>query len=416
MSTPPSNQVQKKKKVRFFYDIVCPYAYLASTQIERLQHQSQVEFEWIPMLLGGVFRAIDAPQVPAAHMSVSKAKMNGLELDRWARLWNVPFSFSKYHPQRSVEAMRLLCAIPPKKRPEVSARIFALYWVENQKLTSECLHQVCLDFQIDPQCFKSPQAKEDLYTFTQEAVDLGIFGAPAFEIDGEIYWGQDRLDQVLQALGQPFNPWPSTPPSPSPSTELIFFHDFASPFSYLASTQIEKIAHFFQVKLTYHPLLLGALFKDIGTPNVPLFAMNAPKRAYMGVDLKRWAKDWGVDFTFPNSFPLRTPTPLRVALIEPKTTPLLYKAAWVDGKDIGDPQNLIEILDQAGWPGHDLVTRTQDPLIKDQLKANTQYAQDSEIFGVPSIMIRRPNQPDQIFWGQDRLPLVIHALTLTTPL
>ena len=91
------------KRARFFYDVVCPYAYLASTQVEELACDVGVEIEWVPMLLGGVFRAHDAPQVPAAHMSPAKARMNGLDLERWSSRWGVPFSFSGHHPQRTVE-------------------------------------------------------------------------------------------------------------------------------------------------------------------------------------------------------------------------------------------------------------------------------------------------------------------------
>ena len=93
-------------RARFFYDIVCPYAYLASTQVAKIAADTGAEIEWVPMLLGGVFRALKAPQVPAQQMAPAKARMNTLDLSRWAKRWGVAFSFSSHHPQRTVEAMR----------------------------------------------------------------------------------------------------------------------------------------------------------------------------------------------------------------------------------------------------------------------------------------------------------------------
>ena len=128
---------------------------------------------------------------------------------------------------------------------------------------------------------------------------------------------------------------------------MDFFHDFSSPFSYLASTQIARIAKAHGAKLRYRPILLGALFKAIGTPNVPLFEMNPARQAYQKRDLFDWAKWWEVDFRFPETFPLRTVAPLRVALQAPECTPILYRAAWAEGINIGDPDALVALLDRA---------------------------------------------------------------------
>ena len=96
--------------------------------------------------------------------------------------------------------------------------------------------------------------------------------------------------------------------------EVEFFHDFSSPFSYLAATQIERIAAEAGASVVYRPMLLGAIFREIGTPNVPLLAMNRNKQQYYSVDLENWARWWGVPLWFLPHFPLRTVTALRVAL------------------------------------------------------------------------------------------------------
>ena len=97
--------------VTFYYDIVCPYAYLASTQLQRLVDKTGAQVEWTPVLLGGIFRNIGGQQSPMNAMSAPRAKLNLLDLQRFADRWGVPFRFPSGHPRRSVEAMRLLTAL-----------------------------------------------------------------------------------------------------------------------------------------------------------------------------------------------------------------------------------------------------------------------------------------------------------------
>ena len=192
----------------------------------------------------------------------------------------------------------------------------------------------------------------------------------------------------------------------SPAHKSIqFFHDFSSPFSYLASTQIQRIAKASGVTVEYKPILLGALFGAIGTANIPLFTFGAAKQAYVTRDLTDWATWWGVDFSFSPTFPIRTVTPLRVALIEPKTTDVMYQAAWVNGVNIGDNDALMDVLDHAGFDGKNLIEKTQDSTIKAMLRANTEEAATQGMCGVPTVRVG-----SEIFWGQDRLHRVMEAI------
>ena len=396
-------------QARFFYDIVCPYAYLASTQIEKLAQETGAQIEWIPMLLGGVFRAIDAPQVPAASMTVPKARMNTLDLERWAKRWDVPFSFSRFHPQRSVEAMRLLCITPDNLRPQVSAEIFQVYWAKQERLDQACLEKIATQFNL-LKIWKEQagKAKEKLFKNTDIAVKLGIFGAPALEVNGKIFWGQDRLNLAKTALGSSPNPIPQGQAPQGSYVEV--FHDFSSPFSYLGCQHVERLVNERGAELRWRPILLGALFKKIGAPNVPLFEMNAPKQRYMSKDLQDWANYWSVPFSFPKAFPLRTVTALRLALLEPSLTSILYRAAWGEGLNIGDHEILNTLLEDKGYPAQDLLERTQTVEIKELLKVNTQAAEEAGAFGAPSFVLHRPQEAPQLFWGQDRLPLLCEAL------
>jgi 2-hydroxychromene-2-carboxylate isomerase len=187
------------------------------------------------------------------------------------------------------------------------------------------------------------------------------------------------------------------------SEELVFYYDFSSPFAYLAATQVERIAREAGVALRWRPILVGALFKQIGTPDVPLEQFTAPKRAYIGRDIVHWAAHWGVPFRWPSRFPMRTVASLRLALAVQAAggdiaalSHALFGAYWVDDRDISDPKVLAEFGD---------LSAIESPAIKAALRANTDEAIAAGACGVPSFVAR-----GHLFWGQDRLDLVARTL------
>ena len=133
---------------------------------------------------------------------------------------------------------------------------------------------------------------------------------------------QDRLHLALHAEGVPkeeaeprrLAPFDAAAAATAQQPVLTFYHDFASPWSYVASTQVERVARENGARVEYVPILLGALFKTIGTPNVPLLAMAPAKRTYLSKDLRDWCTWRGIDLNFPSAFPIRTVLPLRVAI------------------------------------------------------------------------------------------------------
>jgi 2-hydroxychromene-2-carboxylate isomerase len=190
---------------------------------------------------------------------------------------------------------------------------------------------------------------------------------------------------------------------------LELWFDYASPFAYLASTQVEGLAARTGARLVWKPILLGGLFKAIGTPIVPLFAQPEAKRRHTLVDLERWAKHWGVPFRFPSRFPMNTVTALRMALGAGEAlgpfSHAVYRAAWAEDRDISDGAVLAALATSAGLDGPALLARTQDPAVKQELAARTGEAARLGLCGVPSFIVG-----DEIFWGQDRLLFVEQAL------
>lgn len=192
--------------------------------------------------------------------------------------------------------------------------------------------------------------------------------------------------------------------------EVAFYFDFSSPFAYLASTQIEALAARKGAKVVYRPFLLGGLFKSIGTPNVPLFAMPEAKRKLVTLDLFRWADFWGVPFQYATRFPMNTVKPLRMALATPEThvAPLVaavYRAYWVEDRDIASDEVLSDVASSVGLDGASLVAKTAEEPLKQRLKEATEEAERRGVCGAPSFLVG-----DLLFWGQDRLLFVEKAL------
>ncbi len=253
-----------------------------------------------------------------------------------------------------------------------------------------------------------PAVKAGLWQTTQQALDEGAFGVPTYTVGDRIWWGGDRAHLVEQALGGEVRRAP--PASPSGDAPVLrFFHDFASPFSYLAATQVERLAAEHGARLERVPILLGGLFRDIGTPDVPLFTFSEARQRWTRQDMRDQAAWWGVPFTFPETFPLRTVAPLRAALAFPDLTDPLYGAAWAQDRNIGDPEVLARVVADAGHDPVAVAAACGDPGVKAQLGANTAEAARLGLCGVPGFHVSDGDR-GVLFWGQDRLDQVALAL------
>lgn len=396
-------------ELAFWYDFSCPYAYLASTQVERVARETGARIAYEPFLLGGVFAAIGAPQNLAATMSPARVAMNARDLDRWAEVWGVPLRFPATHPNRTVTALR--AAIASGDLPRATRALFDAYWRDGRDLSdpavvADALDGAGLDGAALVKRADDPAIKDDLRRRTERAASLGVFGAPTFFVDGVMYWGQDRLEQVARALGG------SPPPPPraaGPAARPFeFWFDFSSPFAYLGATQVDALARRAGAKVTWRPFLLGALFKNIGTAEVPLSTFSAPKQAYYGRELDRFAAAYGVPFRFPTRFPMTSVSALRVAIAAgdrlPEVALRIFRAYWAEDRDISDRAVLAACCADVGLDPA-LVDRTQDPEVKDALRRATEEAAAKGLCGAPSYVV-----DGHVFWGQDRMGFVERAI------
>ncbi len=398
--------------VRFYYDVVCPYAWMAASRIESWVGRHGATVEWCPVLLGGLFRHHESPDVPAASWAPQKATIGHTDTHRMALLHGLDLRFPPGHPRRTVDAMRLCVAAPSAVRPALAMDLFRAIWVEHaDPADSVVLHRIARMHGLDPACIESDETRTALRRATAEAAELGVFGVPSMQVIhddgavGPLHWGSDRLHFIASELISERVAWtlPVSPPKTvSPPREIDFFHDFASPYSYLGATQIDRVARETGAVVRWRPILLGAMFREIGTPNVPIFAMSQAKQSWNARELDRWAEHHGVDFQFPAIFPVRTVLPLRVSLVEPTATMPLYRALWIEGRDIGDPAVVAEILESLALDAEAIITRATSAPIKAALRDNNAAAVSAGVCGVPTFWVDRTH----LVWGQDRFPVL----------
>lgn len=195
------------------------------------------------------------------------------------------------------------------------------------------------------------------------------------------------------------------------SKTLEFFFDLGSPTTYLAYTQLPGICAETGSQLVYQPILLGGIFKATG--NASPVTIPAKGR-YLLQDLARYAKRYGVPLKFNPHFPINTLTLMRavtgIQLRQPERfidfIDCLFRAIWVEGRNMGDPAVVAAVLAQHHFDPAQVLELTQDEEIKDALKHKTEEAIARGMFGAPAMFVGQ-----QLFFGQDRLDFVREALS-----
>lgn len=196
------------RRVELWYDVVCPYAYLASTQIDRVAEEAGAAVDWRPFLLGGVLQAVGTSDDAMRQMSRPRLHHNWLDMHRWAEWFDVPLEMPAAHPRRTVLAMRTVLAAGEQGRVAVSRALFDAYWargedVADADVVARALDRGGLDGSSLVRRASDPAIKQELRDRTDEAIRRGVFGAPTMFVGDRMFWGQDRLSFVQRALMDP---------------------------------------------------------------------------------------------------------------------------------------------------------------------------------------------------------------------
>jgi len=205
----------------------------------------------------------------------------------------------------------------------------------------------------------------------------------------------------------------------SSATRLQFFYDFTSPYTYLASTQIDALGARHGIVVEWEPALLGGIMKATG--NTPPAALP-PRAAFMLADVVRWATIYGVPFRFSEHFPHASMPALRAAIAVRKNAPesfakyntLMFRATWAEGKNIADKGVLAEVATAAGVSSDLVLGANDDPACKAELKASTERAVALGAFGLPFVVLDQDGAIETYF-GNDRLPMLDERLRRGKP-
>ena len=193
------------KTVEFYFDLGSPATYLAYTQLPKICGQTDSRLVYIPMLLGGVFKATgnaSPATIPAKGLYMFQ------DLDRYAKRYGVPLKFNPHFPINTLMLMRAVTGMQLRHPERFQAFIDCLFkalWVEGRSLDdSATVASVLTQNGFDPNEVLALTADEDvkaaLKDNTEKAVQRGVFGAPSMFIDNQLFFGQDRLDFVIEAL------------------------------------------------------------------------------------------------------------------------------------------------------------------------------------------------------------------------
>ena len=193
------------KQVEFFFDFGSPTAYLAWTQLPRIAMEARAEIVWRPMLLGGVFKAT-GNQSPV--LIEPKGKWMFDDMARWARRYGVKLEMNPWFIINTLTLMRGAAGLQmrePDRFLKYVDLMFRAMWENPVNLGNADVVAATLQEEgFDPAAFAAlvadPAVKQKLIDNTDEAVRRGVFGAPTMFVGDQMFFGQDRLEFVKDAL------------------------------------------------------------------------------------------------------------------------------------------------------------------------------------------------------------------------
>lgn len=187
------------KQIDFYYDFASPTAYLAWSQLVKADN-TKYAINYKPVLLGGIFKSTD--NKPPGTIQ-AKAKWMFSDIKRYAAKYKVAFKMNDAFPTNSLYLMRgAVFAQENNFLEKYNEAFFNAMWAENIDLSkpeniAKTIEKNDMNSKEIFNKVEDPAIKEKLKSLTSQAVENGLFGVPAFIVEGELYFGQDRMDWFL---------------------------------------------------------------------------------------------------------------------------------------------------------------------------------------------------------------------------
>ncbi len=193
--------------MQFWFEFASTYSYPAAMRVESLARQHQVPLQWKAFLLGPIFQAQGWSDSPFKLFPVQGRYM-WRDLERICADLKLPFRRPSQFPRNGVLAARIVCRFEAEPwLPDFVRTVFHANFAEDRdsaspQVISDCLQSRGQSGMAVIEEAQSPTSKAQLRTQTEQAVALGMFGAPTFLVGDELFWGNDRLEAALAWSGR----------------------------------------------------------------------------------------------------------------------------------------------------------------------------------------------------------------------
>ena len=192
-------------KLEFWYELASTYSYLSAMRIDAVTQAAGIEVLWKPFVLGPIFSAQGWTTSPF-NIYPAKGRYMVREMQRLAAERGLPFKMPSPFPQNSLNAARLaLIGHDEEWGPAFARAVFTAQFADGANISDRgvlatILRTLDLDARLLLERIDQPEIKQRLRQQTEEAEELGIFGAPSFLAADELYWGDDRLEHAIAGL------------------------------------------------------------------------------------------------------------------------------------------------------------------------------------------------------------------------
>lgn len=189
------------KAIEFWFDFSSPYAYFASEEIEKIGAETGYKIVWRPFLLGVIFQQTNMAPLVGMPMRGAYARN---DWERIARQLEIPFILPERHPYAAIKVSRAFYWIEanmPERAPAFAHAVFRSHFADGRNPSEQ---SVVIDIAktagvpVEPllDALQTPEAKTALKRKTDEAISKNVFGAPFFIVEGEAFWGWDRMPMM----------------------------------------------------------------------------------------------------------------------------------------------------------------------------------------------------------------------------
>jgi 2-hydroxychromene-2-carboxylate isomerase len=196
------------KTVDYFFSTVSPWTYLGHERFRAMARKHGATINVRPCDLAGKVFPVSGG-VPVKQRAPQRQAYRFLELKRWRAFLGLPLNLEpKFFPTDPEPSSRLIIAasqLSSEAAMTLTGAVLRACWAEERNVAdADTLRAILRENGFDPEALtrhaQSAPVKAVYEAYTKEAIDKGVFGAPSYIVDGELFWGQDRLDFVERAL------------------------------------------------------------------------------------------------------------------------------------------------------------------------------------------------------------------------